>query len=155
MKKATMMFLNIAVILIGFPILVLCIFLVPEIGYVARLGLYKLFCYRDFLCSSYPFYLALYRAYKLLLFIDKNKAFSESSVIALKKIKYCAITISCLHVLNVPLFYLFAEIDDAPGAVFVGLVVPIASMVIAVFAAVLQRLFQEALYIKSENDLTV
>jgi len=30
-----------------------------------------------------------------------------------------------------------------------------ASMVIAVFAAVLQRLLQEAIRIKSENDLTV
>jgi hypothetical protein len=34
--------------------------------------------------------------------------------------------------------------------------VPIfASMVIAVFAAVLQRILQEAIDIKSENDLTV
>jgi hypothetical protein len=30
-----------------------------------------------------------------------------------------------------------------------------APMVIAVFAAVLQRLLQEAIYIKTENDLTV
>lgn len=138
----------------------LCIFLVPEIGHVAAEMLpdwayINYFVIAIFYAAVIPFYLALYQAYKLLLFIDKNKAFSESSVIALKKIKYCAITISCLHVLNVPLFYLFAEIDDAPGAVFVGLVVPIASMVIAVFAAVLQRLFQETLYIKSENDLTV
>ena len=57
--------------------------------------------------------------------------------------------------LVLPLFYLFAEIDDAPGVIFIGLVVPFASMVIAVFAAVLQRLLQEAIDIKSENDLTV
>ena len=37
----------------------------------------------------------------------------------------------------------------------VGLVIIFASMVIAVFAAVLQRLLQEAIDIKSENDLTV
>ncbi|MER2256900.1 MAG: DUF2975 domain-containing protein, partial [Priestia megaterium] len=36
-----------------------------------------------------------------------------------------------------------------------GLVVPFASLVIAVFAAVLQKLLQEAIHIKSENDLTV
>lgn len=35
MKKATTVFLKIAVILMGFPILMLCIFLVPEIGHVA------------------------------------------------------------------------------------------------------------------------
>lgn len=54
-----------------------------------------------------------------------------------------------------PLFYIFAEVDDAPGVIFVGLVVPFTSMVIAVFAAVLQKLLQEAINIKSENDLTV
>ena len=37
----------------------------------------------------------------------------------------------------------------------VGMVLIFASMVIAVFAAVLQRLLQEAINIKSENDLTV
>ena len=54
-----------------------------------------------------------------------------------------------------PLFYLIAEMDDAPGIILIGLVLIFASMVIAVFAAVLQRLLQEAIDIKSENDLTV
>ena len=48
-----------------------------------------------------------------------------------------------------------AEVDDAPGLILVGMVLIFASMVIAVFAAVLQRLLQEAIDIKSENDLTV
>ena len=105
--------------------------------------------------SAIPFYFALYQAFKLLSYIDKNKAFSELSVKALKNIKYCAITISILYVLGMPLFYLMAERDDAPGIILIGLVIIFASMVIAVFAAVLQRLLQEAIDIKSENDLTV
>jgi hypothetical protein len=160
MKKVTTLFLKIAVILLGVPILALCIFLVPELGNIAA-KLLPGFAYINYLvsivfyASAIPFYFALYQAFKLLRYIDKNKAFSELSVKALKKIKYCAITISSLHVLVLPLFYLFAEIDDAPGVIFVGLVVPFASMVIAVFAAVLQKLLQEAIDIKSENDLTV
>lgn len=54
-----------------------------------------------------------------------------------------------------PVFYLMAEIDDAPGIIVIGLVIIFASMVIAVFAAVLQKLLKEAIDIKSENDLTV
>ncbi len=54
-----------------------------------------------------------------------------------------------------PLLYLMAEIDDAPGIILIGLVIVFASMVIAVFSAVLQRLLKEAIDIKSENDLTV
>ncbi|GHI00119.1 DUF2975 domain-containing protein [Neobacillus kokaensis] len=160
MKKVSTLFLKIAVILIGIPVLALCIFLVPELANVTvkllpNFAYIKYLVYAVFYASAIPFYYALYQAFKLLRYIDKNEAFSEISVKALEKIKYCAITISILHVLTLPLFYLFAENDDAPGVIFVGLVVPFASMVIAVFAAVLQKLLQEAIDIKSENDLTV
>jgi hypothetical protein len=160
MKRGTTLFLKLAVILMGIPVLALCIFLVPELGDVAA-KLFPEFAYMKvlvsivFYASAIPFYFALYQAFKLLSYIDNNKAFSELSVKALKKIKYCAIIISCLHVLALPLFYFFAEKDDAPGVIFVGLVVPFASMVIAVFAAVLQRLLQEAIDIKAENDLII
>lgn len=42
-----------------------------------------------------------------------------------------------------------------PPIGLVGLIIVFASLVIAVFAAILQRLLQEAINIKSENDLTV
>ncbi|MFE3973526.1 MULTISPECIES: DUF2975 domain-containing protein [unclassified Peribacillus] len=160
MKQVSTIFLKIAVILIGMPILALCIFLVPGIAKFAAelypdMAYLKYLVLIDLYASVIPFYFALYQAFKLLSFIDKNKAFSELSVRALKKIKYCAITISSLYVAGMPLFYLMAEMDDAPGIILIGLVVIFASMVIAVFAAVLQRLLQEAIDIKSENDLIV
>ncbi|KAB2329775.1 DUF2975 domain-containing protein [Cytobacillus depressus] len=159
MKRETL-FLKIAVFLIGTPILALCIFLVPNIAkYSAEL--YPDIAYMKYLIlivlysAAIPFYFALYQALRLLNYIDKNIAFSELSVWSLRKIKYCAITISILYAAGMPLFYLVAEIDDAPGIILIGLAVIFASMVIAVFAAVLQRLLQEAINIKSENDLTV
>ncbi len=160
MKRGTTLFLKIAVILIGIPVLALCIFLVPEIGNFAA-ELYPDIAYMKYLvlidlyAAAIPFYFALYQAFKLLSYIDKNKAFSDLSVKALKTIKYCAITISILFAAGMPLFYLIAEKDDAPGVIVLGLVIIFASMVIAVFAAVLQRLLQEAIDIKSENDLIV
>ncbi|MCY9205851.1 DUF2975 domain-containing protein [Bacillus atrophaeus] len=160
MKRGTTLFLKIALFLIGIPVLALCIFLVPEIANFAA-ELYPDIVYIKYLvlinlyASAIPFYFALYQAFKLLSYIDKNKAFSELSVRALKNIKYCAITISILFVVGMPLFYLMAEKDDAPGIILIGLVVIFASMVIAVFAAVLQKLLKEAIDIKSENDLTV
>lgn len=160
MKRGTTLFLKLAVILMGIPVLALCIFFVPEIGSAAaklvpEFAYIQYYVFIVFYASAIPYYFALYQAFKLLSYIDINKAFSELSVEALMRIKYCAITISILHVLALPLFYFFAEKDDAPGVIFVGLVVPFASMVIAVFAAVLQRLLQEAIDIKSENDLIV
>ncbi|MFD1774082.1 DUF2975 domain-containing protein [Paenibacillus rhizophilus] len=160
MERGTTLFLKVAVILIGIPVLALCIFLVPEIANFAA-ELYpdytyiKYLVFIDLYATALPFYFALYQAFKLLSCIDKNKAFSELSVRALKNIKYCAITISGLFVAGMPLFYLMAERDDAPGIIVIGMVLIFASMVIAVFAAVLQKLLKEAIDIKSENDLTV
>lgn len=160
MKRGTTLFLKAAVILIGIPVLALCIFLVPKIANFAA-ELYPVHTYLKYLvlidlyATAIPFYFALYQAFKLLSYIDKNKAFSELSVRVLKNIKYCAITISSLYVVGMPLFYLIAEKDDAPGIIIIGMVMIFTSMVIAVFAAVLQKLLQEAIDIKSENDLTV
>jgi hypothetical protein len=160
MENVTTLFLKIAVIFLGVPVLALCIFLVPEMANLSaellpEFAVIKYFVFIVFVASAIPFYFALYQAFELLRYIDKNKAFSDLSVKALKNIKHCAITISILHLLVLPLFYIFAEVDDAPGVIFVGLAVPFASMVISVFAAVLQKLLKEAIDIKSENDLTV
>jgi hypothetical protein len=144
----------------GIPVLALCIFLVPAISnFMAEL--YPEAAYLQYLvviglyATAIPFYIALYQTFKLLRYIDQNKAFSELSVEALKNIKYCATAISILYVLNMPLFYLLAERDDAPGIIIIGMVLIFASMVIAVFAAVLQKLLKNAIDIKLENDLTV
>ncbi|TFE23990.1 DUF2975 domain-containing protein [Cohnella luojiensis] len=160
MKRRTTFFLKAAVFVIGIAVLALCVFLVPEIAnYAAELyperAYLKPLVFIDLYASAIPYYFALYQALQLLSYIDKNKAFSELSVRALKNIKNCAIAISGLYAAGMPLFYLLAEVDDAPGIIVIGLVIVFASMVIAVFAAVLQKLLQEAIDIKSENDLTV
>ena len=159
MKRETL-FLKAAVILMGFPVLAMCIFLVPEIAnFAAELfpdwAYMKYLVFIDLYATAIPFYFALYQAFKLLSYIDTNQAFSELSVKALKNIKNCAITISILYVAGMPLFYLMGEVDDAPGSILIGMVMIFASMVVAVFAAVLQKLLKNAIDIKSENDLTV
>ena len=100
-----------------------------------------------------PFYAALFQSWKLLSYIDQNVAFSELSAEALKKIKYCAFTISVLYVAAMPQFFILAEADDAPGVVIIGLMFVGASLTIAIFAAVLQKLVMSAVAIKSENEL--
>ena len=122
--------------------------LYPDIAYMKSLVLILLYG------AAVPFYFALYQAFKLLRYIDENTAFSELSVKALKNIKCCAITISSLYVLGLPLFRFIAKKVDPPIGLM-GLIIIFASLVIAVFAAILQRLLQEAINIKSENDLTV
>ncbi len=153
------MFLKVIIFLAGISVLALCIFLVPEMADFTA-NLYpnitpiKYLVFIVMYGAAVPFYVALYQAFNLLQYIDENTAFSELSVKALKNIKRCAITISGLYVLSLPLFYFIAKKMDPPIGL-VGLIIVFASLVISVFAAILQRLIQEAIHIKSENDLTV
>ncbi|WP_199426892.1 DUF2975 domain-containing protein [Thermaerobacillus caldiproteolyticus] len=160
MKQRSTLFLKIAVFIIGTPVLALCIFGLPMLAKEAAESnsefAYVLYGFLIVMyVSAIPFFFALYQAFKLLSYIDKNKAFSELSVKALKNIKYCAITISILYVPGLPFFYIATKLEDAPGIMLIGLGIIFASTIIAVFAAVLQRLLQEAIDIKSENDLTI
>ncbi|MGG0120033.1 DUF2975 domain-containing protein, partial [Bacillus subtilis] len=102
MNRMSTIFLKIALVLIGIPILALCIFLVPKIAnYSAELfpniAYIKYLVFIYLYVTAIPFYFALYQAFKLLSYIDKNKAFSGLSVRALKNIKYCAVTISIFY----------------------------------------------------------
>ncbi|PGL51556.1 hypothetical protein CN914_06705 [Bacillus thuringiensis] len=139
--------------------LALCIFLVPEMAnFVANLypniAPIKYLVFIVMYGAAVSFYVALYQAFNLLQYIDENTAFSELSVKWLKNIKRCAVTISGLYVLGLPLFHFIAKKMEPPIGL-VGLIIIFASFVSAVFTAILQRLLQEAINIKSENDLTV
>jgi hypothetical protein len=107
--------------------------------------------------GSIPFFMALLQAFKLLMNIERNKTFSPSSVKILQTIKYCAISIVCLMAGLISWIAYIGKStgDDSAGAVAVGIVIIFISIVMATFAAILQKLFQNAVDIKSENDLTV
>lgn len=106
--------------------------------------------------AAATFCVAARQIWKLLNLIHKNKAFSGASVRTMKNVKYCGLVISALFVTWMPLVFHAAENEDAPGmilifgAIFVGI-----PLVVAIFAGVAQRLFQNAIDIKKENDLTV
>ncbi|USK31421.1 DUF2975 domain-containing protein (plasmid) [Bacillus sp. CMF21] len=162
MKQGSTLFLKVAVFIIVTPVLALCIFWLPEVAARdAAAHPETAYLQYPFLIGAYitvtPFFVALYQALKLLSYIDQNKAFSELSVRALKCIKYCAITISTLIAAGIisGIILISGEGEDITGFISLGLMLTFASMVIAVFAAVLQRLLQEAIDLKSDNDLIV
>ncbi|WP_080873727.1 DUF2975 domain-containing protein [Oceanobacillus timonensis] len=160
MPKSSTVFLKTVVYLMGLLIFVLSIFLIPQFinnisdgPSMVKWVIYPIII--GFLLTTIPYYMALYQALRLLKLIDKNDAFSESAVFTLKKIKQYALIITGIYIVMMPFIYIFAEKDDAPGAIIIGFVPMFASFVIAVFASVLQKILKNALDIKTENDLTV
>jgi hypothetical protein len=154
LKHGSTLFLRATVIIIALTVLALCIFALPTGIRTDNVGGYRLILLGMYV-PAIPFFIALYQAMNLLSYIDTNKAFSDLSVKALSNIKYCALIISGLFAAGMPYIYIVAERDDAPGVILIGLVITGASLVIAIFAALLQKLLQNAIDIKSENDLTV
>jgi len=88
-KQCSTIFLKVVIFLIGITALALCIFWLPWIA--SRDGEANpetAYLQYPFLVCAYvlaiPFFVALYQAFKLLTYIDKNKVFSELSVRALR-----------------------------------------------------------------------
>lgn len=154
MKRGSTIILRGVVILIGLIVLALCVFALPAGLLSDKTGYYRPILWGLYI-PAVPFFFALYQALKLLSHIDNNKAFSQVSINALKSIKYCGLAISALFAAGMPYIFYAAERDDAPGVVLIGFVIIGASFVIATAAAVFQSLLQNAIDIKSENDLTV
>ncbi len=154
MKRQSTIFLRVVLGMITAAVIGVCVFGLPYV-----IGTFDWGGYDPILAGMYipavPFFIALYQAWKLLDYIDRNKAFSHSSVAALQKIKFCGIVIAALYAAGMPWIVNVADKDDAPGVVAIGLVIIFASIVIAAFAGVLKKLMQDALELKSENELTV
>lgn len=153
MKDGSTLFLKIVIYALGAVILGLCVILIGVIT-AGNAGMYLLLML-GMLAMAFPFVFALYQGLLLLRYIDTGTAFSESSVQAIKNIKLCAGGISAFYALLMPYIVYVAQKDDAPGAAVLGLVFIFSTLVTSVFAAVLEKLFQNAIDIKAENDLTV
>jgi hypothetical protein len=153
MKRGSTLFLNIVVFLLGAVVFALCTFLVFQL-FTQDLGGYRPILI-GMLVAAIPFFVGVYQTMKLLSYIDNNKAFSQFSIKALNTIKYCGIAISALYAVGMPYIFIIADQDDAPGVVLLGLIFTFAPMIVAVFAGVLQKVLQNAIDLKSENELTV
>lgn len=104
--------------------------------------------------ASIAFFVGLYHAFKVLGYAGRNNAFSPAAVKSVRTIKYCAIALICF-VVGGEIFIMLHESDDRAGGVFMGGLIFFASIVVATAMAVLERILQNAVDMKSENDLTV
>jgi hypothetical protein len=159
MKRTSTMFLQAVIVLIGIVVLAVLI-RVPQLeGRARNLDLLSIYADPFILygyAASIAFFVALYKAFKLLGYIGHNKVFSAEAVGTLKSIKYCAIVLSILIVTaGLYIKVTHHEEDDPAGFLAMCIVTTFASVVVATAAAVFERILQNAIDMKSENDLTI
>jgi DUF2975 family protein len=161
MNRRSTIFLQIVIVLIGVAALALLLW-EPQIeGVNKNRTNFEIYFQDPFLALVYagsiPFFIALYQAIRALGYVGRNQVFSPEVVKALRIIKYCALAIIGFVVLE-ELFILFSGNRDLenPGApIFMGILIIFPSIVVATVAAMFERILQNAVDIKSENDLTV
>lgn len=158
MKRASTIFLQAVIVFIGVGALALMLWEPHIEGRNAHATLFEIYFKDPFLAYAYiasiPFFVALYQAFKVLAYVRQNKTFSQATVKALRTMKHCAIAIIGFVAVGT-LFMIGGDKDDRPAGIFMRILIASVSMVIATAAAVFERILQNAVDIKSENDLTV
>ncbi|MGV8094679.1 MAG: DUF2975 domain-containing protein [Mangrovibacterium sp.] len=159
MKRISIIFLQAVIVLIGIVALSIMIRFPLTEGRAANLDLFSIYSDPFILygyAASIAFFIALYKAFKLLGYIGQNKVFSSNSVGALKSIKYCAIVLSIL-IVTAGLYIRIShnKEDDPAGFLAICIVTTFVSVVIATAAAIFEKILQNAIDMKTENDLTI
>ena len=158
MKRSSTLFLQVVIVLIGIGALALMLWEPHIEGRNAHATTFQIYFNDPFLAYAYiasiPFFVALYQAFKVLGYAGQNKIFSQAAVKALRTIKYCAISIIGFVAVG-EIFIMVGTSDDRAGGVFMGVLITFGSIVIATAVAVFEQILQNAVDIKSENDLTV
>ncbi|HEY1011166.1 MAG TPA: DUF2975 domain-containing protein [Herpetosiphonaceae bacterium] len=158
LKRGSTIFLQVIIVLIALGVLAGMIKFPQTEGRAANLDLASI--YMDPLIiyvylASIPFFVGLYQLFKLLGYVDTMIVFSHRAVSAVRNIKYCAVLISGLVVPGLLYIRFFANGDDPAGPTVLGFFTIIIALAIAAAAAIFERLLQNSVDIKSENDLTV
>jgi Protein of unknown function (DUF3036). len=159
MRRISILFLQAVIVLIGIVVLAILIWSPLKEGRAANLDLFSIYFDKFILygyAASTAFFVALYKAFKLLGYIGQNKIFSSGSVKALKSIRYCAIVLSILIMMAGIYIKIFHNKEDDPtGFLVICIVTTFGSIVVATVAAIFERILQNAVNMKTENDLTI
>lgn len=160
MKRGSTIFLQIVILLLGAGVLAFLLWEPQVEGRNVNATQFEIYFKDPFLAYIYlafvPFFVGLYQGFRMLGYARRDEVFSQSAVRALQIIKYCALTTAVFIVGAEAYIFIFVRgTDDVAGGVMMGAFIIFVSAVIGTAAAVFERILQNAVDIKSENDLTV
>ena len=158
MKRGPNLFLRAVLVLVGIGAVAFLLWEPRVEGRNANATLFEVYFKDPFLAyiyvASIPFFMGLYHAFKVLGYAGSEKAFSHAAVRSVRIIKFCAIALVCF-VAGAEVVIFSNKSDDRAGGVMMGVAIAFASIVVATAMAILERTLQNAVDLKSENDLTV
>jgi hypothetical protein len=102
--------------------------------------------------ASIPFFVALYKGFKILGYYGQNKIFSLIAVTELKIIKYCAILFS-IFILSAGIFIILFhnKEDDPAGFISLCILTAFLSIVVAGIAGVFEKKLRKGIIQKIDT----
>jgi hypothetical protein len=147
MKKNTIIFLQSLIIIFGIVILGFLIRVPLTEGRAVNLDLYHIYADPFILfgyIASIPFFVALFKGFKILGYYGQNKIFSLIAIREVKIIKYCAILFGIL-ILSAGIFIILFhnKEDDPAGFISLCILTTFLSIVVASIARVFEKKLQK------------
>ncbi|MEI2664091.1 DUF2975 domain-containing protein [Rossellomorea sp. LJF3] len=145
-KRGSAIFLKAIIFLVGAAVVTLCVHWMPVLtirDVKAHPGgdysIYPLLACAYGICLTFTF--SLFHVYKLVTFIERNNAFSESSFKSLHVIKKCAFIVIFFLVLMIISLKVISSIsgDDSAGPISLSLMTILATSIIIAVVDVLQK----------------
>lgn len=156
MKRISMLFLQVIVVLIGASSLAFMLWEPHIEGRNLHATLFDIYFKDPFLIYAYiasiSFFVGLYQVFKLLGYIGRNDTFSPNSVTALHRIKYCAIVL-IIFVLGAEAYFFVVQAskgEDIAGGVAIGFFIMFISTITAITANLIERKMRNTINMRSE-----
>jgi hypothetical protein len=147
LQRSSALFLQTATLLLGIAVFAFLLWEPHIEGRNAHATLFEIYFKDAFLACAYiaslPFFVTIYQAFKLFGDAGRNGVFSQSSLRALRIIRYCAIILlGFVAVGEACLFTLVRGEDDIAGGVAMGILVAVFAAAIVTAAALFERALQ-------------
>jgi drug/metabolite transporter (DMT)-like permease len=149
MKSSLALFFQVFIVLIGIGILGFLLWEPHLEGRNAHATTFEIYFTDSFLAYVYvgsiPFFVALYRAFKMFGQVRQNRSFSPAALDDLRAIKRCAIALIGFVAGGVIIILKNGDPDDRPAGFFMGLLVALTAGAIATAATMFARRVRSAL----------
>ena len=149
MKRASTIFLQIVIALLGIGVLAALLWEPQVEGRNVNATQFEIYFKDPFLAYIYlafvPFFVGLYQVYRILGYVRRDEIFFQPSVRAFRIIKFCALTTAMLIVGALAYIFIFVRgTDDIAGGVAMGVFIILVSAIAATSASVFERILQKA-----------
>ncbi|MFD1417588.1 DUF2975 domain-containing protein [Companilactobacillus keshanensis] len=105
--------------------------------------------------SAIGAYTIIFFAWRLLYLIDHDKAFSNSSLFSLNKIKWIGFSIAVIYILLIPSVVTMENAECNPLSTITNIFLIGLGVTIGIFANVLERICNHVVKFETENELTI